>query len=662
MGPFTVKHASLCVVTMLVMGIGLLSPMRASAWSPSQSLADADSSFLGEAEDDLSGTGIANSADINGDGFDDIVIGACENSDGGEHAGQAYIFFGSAEGWSMDTSLADADASFVGETDWDYVGAAVAGVGDTNGDGLDDLLISAPYDDQPGGDPEVCCDGAGVTYLVLGREAGWAVGTSIASADASFWGEVGWDYSGSWVSGAGDVDADGLDDFLIVAPANDEAGTDSGQVYLFLGRSGGWSLATSLAAADGSFLGDSRDYYTEFAAGAGDVNGDGFGDFLVGSPHHENESVPGSYGQVYLFFGGAAGWEMDTSFADADASFVAEPLSAGFSWVCGAGSAAGAGDVNGDGFDDILIGGPGHDESGMDAGKAFLLLGRAGEWTMETSLSDADLFLLAEREGDEFGTLVAGAGDVDGDGYDDFLISARMNDDGGTSAGKTYLYFGGAAISGGSPPFSASLIGEDVGDRTGDALAGQGDVNGDGLTDFLVGAPQNNEGGLGVGQTYLVLGKPCPDEDEDGWTPCEGDCDDEDSAVHPGSVEICNGGVDDDCDPSTDEESDVDGDGQSVCDGDCDDSDPSVGYDQPEDCEDGIDNDCDGEIDTDDSDCESADDDDHSDDDQAGDDDSDFDTGGGCECRTGLGVSPEATIFLWLVAVLAWKRRSSTLG
>jgi hypothetical protein len=655
------RSTSLGTVTMLVMSIGLIPPLHASAWAPNQSLADADSSFLGEAEENSSGAAIANSGDINGDGLDDVVIGANTNSEGGEHAGQVYIFFGSSAGWSMDTGLAEADASLVGETDWDYVGAAIAGVGDVNGDNIDDLLIGAPFDDQPGGDPAVCCDGAGVTYLVLGKASGWAMDIPISQADASFWGEVRWDYSGEWVSGAGDVDADGLDDFLIVAPANDEAGTDSGQAYLFLGRSDGWRLGISLADADSSFLGDGRDDYSWVASGAGDVNGDGFDDFLIGSPHHENESLPGSYGQVYLFFGGTTGWEMDTSFADADASFVAEQLSAGQSWVCGAGPAAGAGDVNGDGFDDILIGGPGHDEIGMDAGKAFLFLGRAGDWTMETSLSDADLFLYAERAGDEFGTHVAGAGDVDGDGYDDFLVSARMNDDGGTSAGKTYLYFGGVGIAGDSPPFSASFVGEDVSDRTGDAIAGQGDVNGDGLDDFLVGAPQSNEGGLGVGQTYLILGKACPDEDGDNWTPCEGDCDDGDSAVHPGAVEICNGGVDDDCDSNTDEVSDLDGDGQSVCAGDCDDSDPSVGPDELEDCEDSIDNDCDGAIDADDSDCDPPADDDQPDDDQADDDDDGTNTGAGCECRIDPNASPETTILFWLAALLGWKRRSKAL-
>ena len=109
-------------------------------------LSDSDASFWGEDANDRSGSSVASEGDVNGDGYDDILIGAPGDDDGGNGAGQTYLIFGKASGWAMDRKLSDSDASFWGEDSNDISGSSVAGVGDVNGDGYDDILVGAPYE------------------------------------------------------------------------------------------------------------------------------------------------------------------------------------------------------------------------------------------------------------------------------------------------------------------------------------------------------------------------------------------------------------------------------------------------------------------------------------------------------------------------------------
>ena len=109
------------------------------------SLADSDASFIGEAENDTAGGCVSNVGDINGDGYDDFAVVSLPN---GTYAGQTYLFFGKASGWAMDTNVADADASFIGEAGGDYSGNSVSALGDVNGDGFNDFIIGAPNNDE----------------------------------------------------------------------------------------------------------------------------------------------------------------------------------------------------------------------------------------------------------------------------------------------------------------------------------------------------------------------------------------------------------------------------------------------------------------------------------------------------------------------------------
>jgi hypothetical protein len=323
-------------------------------------LSNADASFWGENSNDWSGYSVAGAGDVNGDGYDDILIGAYQNSDGGSINGQSYLIFGKASGWAMDTDLSNADASFHGENDLDESGASVAGAGDVNGDGYDDFLIGAFWSDDGGAN-------AGQTYLFLGAASGWAMDTDLSKADASFIGENIGDLSGYPVTGAGDVNNDGYDDFLIGAYTNSESTTYAGQTYLILGKASGWAMDTGLSNADSSFWGEnSYDYSGLSAAGAGDVNGDGYDDILIGAAYNNDG---GSYvGQTYLILGNPNGWNMDTKLLKADASFRGENSNdfSGISVACG-------GDVNGDGHDDILIGAYNNAAGGSGSGQTYLI-------------------------------------------------------------------------------------------------------------------------------------------------------------------------------------------------------------------------------------------------------------------------------------------------
>ena len=403
---------------------------NASGWSMDTHLSAADASFWGESPWDHAGESVAGAGDVNGDGYDDIVIGAPKNDDGGSSAGQTYLILGKASGWTMDSSLSLADASFWGEESMDQSGHAVAGAGDVNGDGYDDILISASYNDET-------ISNAGQTYLILGKASGWTMDTDLANADASFLGEYHNDKSGSSIAGAGDVNGDGYDDILIGAYEQDEGGGMGGQTYLILGKASGWSMDTNLSDADASFLGEDWGDDSGYSiAGAGDVNGDGYDDILIGAIR---DSDGGYYaGQTYLILGKESGWSVDTNLSESDASFWGEETrdNSGL-------AVAGAGDVNGDGYDDILISANYFDDNNgtFGPGQTYLILAKASGWSMDTNLSDANASFWGEYWADISGWSIACAGDVNGDGYDDILIGASGNDEGGDRAGQTYLIF-----------------------------------------------------------------------------------------------------------------------------------------------------------------------------------------------------------------------------
>jgi hypothetical protein len=332
--------------------------------------------------------------------------------------------------------------------------------------------------------------------------------TDIKFADWSFVGEGPWNMFGAYTIIVHDVNGDGFDDLLTAATENNNSGGDrSGKVYLFFGSASGWAKGTVASSASASFIGEEAGTGVDFkVAYAGDVNGDGLGDIMVGVYRRANTD-----GKVYLFFGKTTGWGQNVSFANADASFV------GSSQQCLGMSVASAGDINGDGYDDLVIGSSSKEYDLSYQGAVYIVLGRSTGWATNVPIENfAAGSFVGEHLYDQLGYAVSSAGDVNGDGLDDFLAGAWKNDDVANEAGKSYLFFGrtsGWSMNENATFANASFRGERALSHSGTALQGGGDINDDGLSDFLVGASDDNENGTNAGQLYLMLGR------KTGWAP-----------------------------------------------------------------------------------------------------------------------------------------------
>ncbi len=433
--------------------------------------------LTGGADNDRAGYAVAGGGDIDGDGAGDLIIGAYQEDSGGTNAGAAYIVFGGATG-SM--SLDDADAILTGGADNDSAGFAVAGPGDVNDDGYDDIFVGA-YQEDSGG------TNAGAAYLIYGPVSG---SSSLDDADLMLLGVSNDDRAGIALAGAGDFNSDGSLDLLIGADQEDSGGSNAGAVYLvFGGDSGEVDLSDAELVLTGGAAGDGAGVSV---AGAGDVNADGYADILVGA---DQEDTGGSNaGAAYLIYGGTTG-TMSLSAADAVLTGEAASDYAGH-------SVSSAGDTNNDGYDDVIIGAYGSDEAASSAGAAYIVY---GPFSGTMSLSAADAMLVGEVASDYAGYSVSGGGDIDSDGNGDVVIGAYGDDIAGSAAGAAYVLYG--PFSGQSSLATAvvKLVGENTFDYAGFAVALVPDVDGDSQDDVLVGAYQEDSGGSNAGAAYLMM-------------------------------------------------------------------------------------------------------------------------------------------------------------
>lgn len=409
--------------------------------------------LTGENAFDAYGSALSTAGDINGDGFDDFIVGARgEPQDRSTPThGFVYIYLGNAEG-----NISEPIARLEGEDTGTEFGRSLGYAGDVNGDGYDDILVGAhTYNGHQGR-----------AYLYLGSADG-----VINEPTWITTGEKERDEYARSVYTAGDVNGDGFDDVLVGASGYADTMELQGKVYLYLGSADGLSTTPIF-----TFTGEGANQeFGRSATTAGDINNDGFDDVLVGVPGlTRGGETSTTIGMTYLFLGGAGGLD-----ATPPTLISGESIEDRFGE-----SADHAGDMNGDGFGDIVVG-------ALGTSRAYIYMGSV------TGLNTTPT-ILQGIEASDYGRSVAYAGDINGDGFDDVVVGAsRFN-----QSGAFYVYVGSANGIVSDPYFIGT---GDTGSGLGFHVAYAGDVNSDGYDDLMGGAPKGGDNQQG--QTYIYLGR-----------------------------------------------------------------------------------------------------------------------------------------------------------
>ena len=508
-------------------------------------------------EFDDSSRAVSRAGDINGDGIDDLIIGAPRADKSGDFydgrdSGKSYVIFGNSNGFTPSLKLSELDGTngFVlqGIDLYDYSGSSVSGAGDINGDGFDDLIIGAPNAgylfEYRFGPANI---GQGESYVVFGStsfdaslelsELDGTNGFVLEGIDERY-------HTGQSISEAGDINGDGFDDLIIGAPG---AGTsifyyrysynsDRGESYVIFGSSNGFDANINLAELDGTngfvLKGiDDNDDSGSSVSGAGDINGDGLDDLIIGAPGAGNvvgryvgydndfKDVYGFYyndrrGESYVIFGSRSGFEasVDLGALDGSNGFVLKGINSGDRSGY---SVSGAGDINGDGFDDLIIGAVGVESLNYSPddearSESYVVFGSGRGFSASVDLGSLDgsngFVLKGINSGDRSGISVSRAGDINSDGFDDLIIGA----DGADSnfygrAGESYVVYGRSGFEASLEPSDLDgsngfvLKGINSGDRLGNSVSGAGDINDDGFDDLIISA-------LNAGESYVVFG------------------------------------------------------------------------------------------------------------------------------------------------------------
>jgi hypothetical protein len=470
-------------------------------------LTDANVRLDGFGRDVRAGYSVAAAGDVNGDGRSDVIVGApfAGVPDG---AGSAYVVFGREEPTTISLlALGDGGFRIRGLSPGDNAGTGVGGAGDINGDGRSDVVVGAPF----WSDPKQGLLDVGAAWVVFGKSSATQVDLASLGSGFRIVGANG-DRIGYAVAVAGDVNGDGLADVVLGTPVADRNGRpDSGSAYLVFGTNS--TTPVNLAALgnrgfriDGATQGDMAGVSV---AGAGDVNGDGRADLVVGASRADSAGRNDA-GSAYVVFGKGSTTTIDLASLNDRGFRIAGAAAADFAGA----AVAGAGDVNRDGRWDVLVGAPRADSVGRpDAGSAYVVFGSRSTTTIDlAALGGRGFRILGASPDIRAGAAVSGAGDVNGDGRQDVVVGIPLADDNDRrDSGSAYVVFGKAST---TPidlarPFEGFLIeGAKREDEAGREVAAAGDFNGDRRFDVLVGAPEADSPNdvYASGKAYVVYG------------------------------------------------------------------------------------------------------------------------------------------------------------
>ena len=481
-----------------------------------QKISDTEGSFTGTLNNgELFGCSATSIGDLDNDGIDDIAVGEYRDSDGGTDRGAVWILFMNSDG-TVDShqKISDTQGGFTGTLELkDYFGLSVAALGDLDGDGNEDIAVSAHGDDDGG------TNRGAIWILFLDTDGTVISHQKISDTQGSFTGTLDdSDYLGASINKIGDLDGDGKIDIAVGASRDDDGGTDRGAIWIMnLNSDGTVDSHQKISDTQGSFTGtlDNSDQFGISSCGIGDINNDGVGDLAVGAYLDDDGGT--DRGAVWVLL-------MNTNGTVSSHQKISDPFFGQNYELIDSDkfgrSVANIGDIDNDGVNDLIVGAHNDDHAGTSSGAAYIItLQNTGElndfkkvgedisWDPSGAGLDAyDLFALGSGP----------IGDLDGNGTQDFLVGSPYDDDGGSNRGAIWVFFmddlANSQLVGQVKTYQriSDIAGNftetiDDNDCFGQSVANIGDLDNDGVDDLVVGSYKDDDGSTDRGAVYILF-------------------------------------------------------------------------------------------------------------------------------------------------------------